>query len=79
MGSFRYTAEERHFAEELQKSLRQESAGGLDSTVEVTPLKKPDPNSPQASTDTDFSRRAKLRQLTKRARACGELEKVSRG
>jgi len=51
VGGYRYTPEERHFAEELQKSLPQESAGGLDSTAEVTPLKKPDPNSPQASTD----------------------------
>ena len=51
VGGFRYTPEERHFAEELQKSLPSESVGGLDSTAEVTPLKKPDPNSPQASTD----------------------------
>ncbi len=45
VGGFRYTPEERHFAEELQKSLPPESAGGLDSTAEVPPLKKPDPNS----------------------------------
>jgi aminobenzoyl-glutamate utilization protein B len=51
VGGYRYTPEERHFAEELQKSLPPESAGSLDSTAEVTPLKKPDPNSPQASTD----------------------------
>ena len=51
VGGFHYTAEERHFAEELQKTLPPESADNLDSTAEVLPLKKPDPNSPQASTD----------------------------
>jgi aminobenzoyl-glutamate utilization protein B len=50
-GGFHYTEEERHFAEELQKSLPPESAGDLDSTARVSPLTKPDPNSPQASTD----------------------------
>lgn len=51
VGGFRYTEEERHFAEELQKSLPPHSAGDLDSTASVSPLTKPDPNSPQASTD----------------------------
>jgi len=51
VGGFRYSPEERHFAEELQKSLPPDSAGNLDSTAEVFPLKRPDPNSPQASTD----------------------------
>jgi len=51
VGGFTYTPEERHFAEELQKSLPPEGAGHLDSTAQVFPLTKPDPNSPQASTD----------------------------
>lgn len=51
VGGFRYTPEEQLFAEKLQKSLPPESVRGLDSTTEVTPLTKPDPNSPQASTD----------------------------
>jgi aminobenzoyl-glutamate utilization protein B len=51
VGGFRYTPEERHFAEELQKSLPPGSAGGLDSTTKIAALTKPDPNTPQASTD----------------------------
>ena len=51
VGGFTYTPEERHFAEELQKSLPPDGAGHLDSTAQVFPLTKPDPNSPQASTD----------------------------
>jgi aminobenzoyl-glutamate utilization protein B len=50
-GGFRYTEEERHFARNVQKSLPPESAGDLDSTAKIFPLTKPDPNSPQASTD----------------------------
>ncbi len=51
VGGFRYTAEEKHFAEELQKSLPPEVAGNLDSTATVTPLRPIDPNAPSASTD----------------------------
>lgn len=51
VGGFRYTPEERHFAEELQKSLPPEVAGALDSTASVAPLRPIDPNAPSASTD----------------------------
>jgi aminobenzoyl-glutamate utilization protein B len=51
VGGFRYTPEERHFAEELQKSLPPEAAGNLDSTSSVTALRPIDPNAPAASTD----------------------------
>lgn len=51
VGGFRYTAEEKHFAEELQKSLPASAAGGLDSTASIQPLRRPDPNEPTASTD----------------------------
>jgi aminobenzoyl-glutamate utilization protein B len=51
VGGYKYTPEERHFAEELQKSLPAESAGDLDSTATVRPFRKPDPNGPAASTD----------------------------
>ena len=50
-GGFRYSPEELHFAAELQKSLPPGGAGDLDSTSQIAPLKKPDPNAPQASTD----------------------------
>jgi aminobenzoyl-glutamate utilization protein B len=48
---FRYTAEEEHFAEELQKSLPEEARRDLNSTNTVQPLKPYDPNQPSASTD----------------------------
>ncbi len=51
VGGFRYTAEERHFAEDLQKSLPAEAAGALESTAVVAPFRRPDPNTPSASTD----------------------------
>jgi len=51
VGGFRYTAEEKHFAEELQKSLPAGGAGDVNSTVVILPLKRPDPNAPAASTD----------------------------
>jgi aminobenzoyl-glutamate utilization protein B len=51
VGGFRYTPEERHFAEELQKSLTPGAAGDLETTASIKPLTKPDPNGPQASTD----------------------------
>jgi len=50
-GGFRYTADEKHFAEELQKSLPAGSAGDLDSTALIQPLRRPDPNAPAASSD----------------------------
>jgi aminobenzoyl-glutamate utilization protein B len=51
VGGFRYTVEERHFAEELQKSLPEGGAGDLDSTALIQPLRRPDPNAAAASTD----------------------------
>lgn len=51
MGGFRYTAEERRLAEQLQKSLPEGAAGELDSTASVRPLGRPDPNAAAASTD----------------------------
>jgi aminobenzoyl-glutamate utilization protein B len=51
VGGFRYTPEEQHFAEELQKSLPPEAAGGLDTTAEVVALRPIDPNAPSGSTD----------------------------
>jgi aminobenzoyl-glutamate utilization protein B len=51
VGGFHYTAEEKHFAEELQKSLPAGGAGELDSTALVQPLRQPDPNAAAASTD----------------------------
>ena len=51
VGGYKYTAEERHFAQELQKSLPSEAAGDLDSTATVSPFRRPDPNAPAASTD----------------------------
>jgi len=51
VGGFRYTAEERRFAEQLQKSLPVGEAGALDSTALIQPLHRPDPNEPTASTD----------------------------
>ena len=51
VGGFRYTAEEKHFAEELQKSLPAGGAGDLNSTALIQPLRRPDPNAPAASTD----------------------------
>jgi aminobenzoyl-glutamate utilization protein B len=51
VGGFRYTAEEKHFAEELQKSLPPGGAGDPGSTASVEPLRPFDPNQPAASTD----------------------------
>src|SRR4029077_19097808 len=51
VGGFRYTAEEKHFAEELQKSLPPGGAGELDSTALIQPLRRPDANEAAASTD----------------------------
>ena len=51
VGGFTYTSEEKHFAEELQKSLPPEVAGNLESSAAVTPLTPIDPNAPSASTD----------------------------
>jgi aminobenzoyl-glutamate utilization protein B len=50
-GGFHYTAEEKHFAEELQKSLPPGGAGELDSTALIQLLRRPDPNAAAASTD----------------------------
>jgi len=51
VGGFRYTPEETHFAEELQKSLPAGGARELDSTALIRPLRGPDPNEAAASTD----------------------------
>jgi aminobenzoyl-glutamate utilization protein B len=50
-GGFQYGPEEKHFAEELQKSLPEEATGHLESTNSVAPLRPVDPNAPAASTD----------------------------
>lgn len=51
VGGFRYTAEEQHFAEELQKSLPQGGDVKIDATALIQPLREPDPNAAAASTD----------------------------
>jgi aminobenzoyl-glutamate utilization protein B len=51
VGGFRYTTEEKHFAEELQKSLPAGAARELDSTALIQPLRQPDANAAGASTD----------------------------
>jgi aminobenzoyl-glutamate utilization protein B len=51
VGGFRYTPEEKRFAEQLQKSLPEGAAGELDLTASVRPLRRPDPNAAAASTD----------------------------
>jgi aminobenzoyl-glutamate utilization protein B len=51
VGGVRYTADERQFAQELQKSLPPGGAGDLNSTVSIRPLRRPDPNDAAASTD----------------------------
>ena len=51
VGGFRYTADETHFAQDLQKSLPEGAARELNSTLQVVPLHPFDPNAPAASTD----------------------------
>jgi aminobenzoyl-glutamate utilization protein B len=51
VGGFRYTAEEKQFAEELQKSLPAGGAGELDTTALIQPLRRPDANEAAASGD----------------------------
>jgi len=51
VGGFRYTAEEMHFAEALQKSLPPGGAGDPGTTASIVPLRPFDPNEPAASTD----------------------------
>ena len=51
VGGFRYSAEELHFAEALQKSLPASGAGDPASTASIQPLRPFDPNEPAASTD----------------------------
>ncbi len=51
VGGFRYSADEQHFAEELQKSLPAGGARDLASTAVIEPLRPFDPNEPAASTD----------------------------
>jgi len=51
VGGFRYTPDEMHFAQELQKSLPPEGRRDLHSTEVVQPLRQFDPNAPSASTD----------------------------
>jgi aminobenzoyl-glutamate utilization protein B len=51
VGGFRYTAQEEHFAEELQKSLPPGGARDPGSTASIEPLRRFDPNEPAASTD----------------------------
>jgi aminobenzoyl-glutamate utilization protein B len=51
VGGFRYSSEELHFAEVLQKSLPPGGAGDPASTASIQPLRPFDPNEPAASTD----------------------------
>jgi len=51
VGGFRYTAEEKHFAEELQKSLPPGGAGDPGLPASIEPLRPFNPNGPAASTD----------------------------
>jgi aminobenzoyl-glutamate utilization protein B len=51
VGGFQYTADEKHFAEELQRSLPADASGNLESTNSVPALRRFDPNEPAASTD----------------------------
>ena len=51
VGGFTYSADERRFAEELQKTLPPGGAGALEQTSIIEPLRAFDPNAPSASTD----------------------------
>ena len=51
VGGFRYTAEEKRFAEQLQKSLPGGAAGAVGGSAAILPLQPPDPNRAGASTD----------------------------
>ncbi len=51
VGGFVYSAEEKHFAEELQKSFPAGAAANLSTTAKIVPLHPFDPNAPAASTD----------------------------
>jgi aminobenzoyl-glutamate utilization protein B len=51
IGGYRYTAEEKRFAEALQKSLPAGSVPDSELAASVEPLRKFDPNQPSASTD----------------------------
>ena len=51
VGGFTYTAEQKAFAEELQKTLPPSAAGHWEQTSTIVPLRAPDPNQPSASTD----------------------------
>ena len=51
VGGFRYTAEEEHFAIEMQKSLPPGGARDPGTTAAIEPLRPFDPNEPAASTD----------------------------
>jgi len=51
VGGFNYTPAEIKFAQELQKTIPAELAGGLDGASKVQPLRPVDPNAPSASTD----------------------------
>jgi len=51
VGGFTYSAQEKHFAEELQKTLPPGGAGDLGLASAIQPLVPFDPNEPAASTD----------------------------
>lgn len=51
VGGVRYTAAERQFAQDLQKSLAPGEVHPLDAAEKIQPLRRPDPNAPFASTD----------------------------
>ncbi|HEX2665918.1 MAG TPA: amidohydrolase [Candidatus Acidoferrum sp.] len=51
VGGYKMNADEQKFALELQKTLKMDKAPSLNTTNEIEPLRKFDPNEPGASTD----------------------------
>ncbi len=51
VGGYKMDAEQQKFALELQKTFKTDSVPSLDTTNEIEPLRKFDPNQPAASTD----------------------------
>jgi aminobenzoyl-glutamate utilization protein B len=51
VGGYKMNADEQKFALELQKTFKMDNVPSLDTTNEIEPLRKFDPNEPAASTD----------------------------
>ena len=51
VGGYRMNADEQKFALELQRTFKRDNVPSLDTTNEIEPLRKFDPNEPAASTD----------------------------